>query len=216
MARYLCRTCPRCGDYIGIVLTQPSDATTPVRGKCLRCGYELAWAVIQRQVKPLLLALALFSWFACAALAAEPPAKWRFSDGGMRLPDSGATPGIVAVETEVDGKMVPLTLEVLCTKKWGKDARHVSTSMKKRVCAAYGAQTCPSAQLWELDHLVSRELGGADDEKNLWPEPLGQAHIKDRIENLLHKRVCNKQMTLEEAQKGIAEDWTQFLPLLPH
>jgi 5-methylcytosine-specific restriction endonuclease McrA len=42
----------------------------------------------------------------------------------------------------------------------------------------------------EVDHLISRELGGADATDNLWPQPYTQhpgAHEKDRLENQLHK-----------------------------
>lgn len=64
---------------------------------------------------------------------------------------------------------------------------------------------------FEVDHLVSRELGGADDVKNLWPESYvtqpWNAHRKDRLENYLHKLVCSNQITLEEARREIAYDW---------
>jgi hypothetical protein len=63
----------------------------------------------------------------------------------------------------------------------------------------------------EIDHLISRELGGADDVRNLWPEAYGtsprNAVRKDRLENALHKEVCAGGLTLEAAQKAIATDW---------
>ena len=72
----------------------------------------------------------------------------------------------------------------------------------------------------EIDHLISRELGGADDIKNLWPEcyePVNKnrgkqsdgAHKKDRLENELHKRVCTpRSMTLLRGyQTKMASDW---------
>lgn len=64
---------------------------------------------------------------------------------------------------------------------------------------------------YEEDHLISLELGGnPTDPNNLWPEPwVGSenAHMKDQIENKLHKMVCAGQITLAEAQKDIATDW---------
>jgi len=49
MARYLCRDCPRCGDYLGIILREPGRNTPlqAVNGQCLKCGYGLAWIVVR-------------------------------------------------------------------------------------------------------------------------------------------------------------------------
>jgi len=49
MARYLCRDCPRCDGYLGIVLREPGRNTPlqAVNGHCLQCGYRLAWIVIR-------------------------------------------------------------------------------------------------------------------------------------------------------------------------
>ena len=74
-------------------------------------------------------------------------------------------------------------------------------------------------QVCELDHLVPLELGGADGLGNIWPEcgPSGVAlenryfKIKDRVEDYLAYEVKSGQMTLREAQRGIAENWTQYL-----
>jgi hypothetical protein len=49
MAKYLCRSCPRCNGYVGIVLGEPgrNSPLQAVNGHCLRCGYRLAWIVIR-------------------------------------------------------------------------------------------------------------------------------------------------------------------------
>jgi hypothetical protein len=64
---------------------------------------------------------------------------------------------------------------------------------------------------YEEDHLISLELGGSPkDPKNLWPEPYNipnGARVKDKLENLLHKMVCNGSISLAEAQREIATDW---------
>jgi hypothetical protein len=67
---------------------------------------------------------------------------------------------------------------------------------------------------FELDHLISLELGGnPTDPKNLWMEPYtasipdGGAKVKDSVENYLHKQVCSGAITLAEAQKEITGDW---------
>jgi hypothetical protein len=64
---------------------------------------------------------------------------------------------------------------------------------------------------YEEDHLISLELGGDPrSPENLWPEPWfgsWNAHDKDKLENALHKMVCDRTMTLRDAQKAIANDW---------
>ncbi len=63
---------------------------------------------------------------------------------------------------------------------------------------------------YEEDHLISLELGGSPTSvNNLWPQPWVNAHMKDAVENKLHKMVCTGKMTLAEAQKEISEDWYQ-------
>ncbi len=121
------------------------------------------------------------------------------------LPDAALTPGVTRA----------LTLQQICATKWGKDARAVTEAMKEQVFAAY--QIAPAAQhlpngksAYEIDHLISRELGGADDVKNLWPQPYTgswNAHLKDRVENRLHVEVCAGRLALDAAQREIAVDW---------
>lgn len=66
---------------------------------------------------------------------------------------------------------------------------------------------------YELDHLVSLELGGAPaDPHNLWPEPHNVvggwgSYAKDHLENRLHELVCAGQLPLATAQYDIAHDW---------
>lgn len=75
-------------------------------------------------------------------------------------------------------------------------------------------------QVCELDHLVPLELGGADGLGNIWPEcgpnstQLDNRYfkIKDRVENYLAEQVKLGAISLETAQHGIAQDWTQYLP----
>jgi hypothetical protein len=46
MAKYLARVCPRCGDYLGVVV--PEDRQTGGRkidARCLRCGYTVNWTI---------------------------------------------------------------------------------------------------------------------------------------------------------------------------
>jgi hypothetical protein len=122
-----------------------------------------------------------------------------------KLPDRDLTPGVARA----------LTLAEICNTKWGKDARAVTAKMKAAVFKEYGLsgnhdRFCTPAGC-EIDHLISRELGGADDVKNLWPQSYAgpwNAHLKDRLENRLHKEVCARTLTLGAAQGAIRSDWT--------
>ena len=93
--------------------------------------------------------------------------------------------------------------------------RNVPQAEKDAVYAAYGVSG-HHAGAFEVDHLVSLELGGANDQTNLWPQPADPRpgfHEKDQVENYLHQQVCAGALTLADAQRRIATDWTQFLGL---
>lgn len=115
------------------------------------------------------------------------------------VPNPSLTPGVTR----------PLTTKTICTTKWGKDKRHVTLAMKKQVFTRYGIPWSVHAR-YEVDHLVSRELGGDDAIGNLWPQPwtgTWNAHMKDRLENRLHVLVCDGSLELAVAQRVIAADW---------
>jgi hypothetical protein len=68
------------------------------------------------------------------------------------------------------------------------------------------------AYAYEVDHLVSLELGGSNAITNLWPEhyydPWG-ARTKDRLENRLHLLVCEGRLGLASAQRQEAANWIE-------
>ena len=96
----------------------------------------------------------------------------------------------------------------VCHTRWGHDRRHVTLAMKMTVAKRYGVLRTQWRR-YEFDHLIPRELGGADDIENLWPQPLAEARAKDRIENRLHRAVCAGMLTLPEAQGRIVTWWKE-------
>jgi len=116
------------------------------------------------------------------------------------LPDSHMTPG------EVDPNA---TLEKVCTVGYTKTVRNVSSSKKDHVYELYGIKRVPNQ--YEVDHLISLELGGTNSMRNLWPQAYHtetwNAYIKDGLEHQLNRMVCDGKLSLEEAQKAIATDW---------
>ena len=64
---------------------------------------------------------------------------------------------------------------------------------------------------YELDYLITPELGGSSDRRNLWPERYGarvwNARVKDELERLLPTLVCRGAVDLADAQRDIAANW---------
>ena len=48
MAKYLYRTCPKCKDYLGVVVPEPPEPVeeVPIDAHCAVCGFKLAWKVV--------------------------------------------------------------------------------------------------------------------------------------------------------------------------
>lgn len=117
------------------------------------------------------------------------------------MPDPKLTPGVA------DPK---LTKDVICGSGWStKSVRHTSGALKAKVYRSYGITKHAPGE-YEIDHLISMEIGGADVQANLWPEPYHgefNAHIKDRLENELHREVCSDKADLATVQREISTDW---------
>lgn len=120
------------------------------------------------------------------------------------LPDSRCTPGAIFPN---------VTTAQICVSGYSHSVRNVPYSEKQQAYAEYGiASHQPGG--FEIDHLVSLELGGSNDLTNLWPEaaqPVPGFHEKDQVENYLHAQVCSGQMVLKDAQTAIVTNWKQFL-----
>lgn len=124
------------------------------------------------------------------------------------LPDPAATPGLVRPDA---------TKESVCHGGSTKQFRKTTEEMKAQVYALYGAKK-RLLRCCEADHLVPLELGGADDVRNLWPQPYTPrpgAHEKDAVEDHLHALVCAGKMDLAEAQRAIATNWLDVWMRMP-
>lgn len=116
------------------------------------------------------------------------------------LPDAACTPGAVFLEA---------TRAAICVSGYSGSVRNVPTSLKDQVYASYGIASHAPGQ-YEVDHLISLELGGSNDVANLWPEsaePRPGFHEKDAVENYLHAQVCSGAIALQDAQRVIASNW---------
>jgi hypothetical protein len=116
------------------------------------------------------------------------------------LPDPKMTPGAT----------LPVATGDICVSGYSKKVRNVPADVKQQVYAEYGITRNQPGE-YEVDHLISLELGGSNSIKNLWPQSYvtqpWNAHVKDKLENALHAEVCSGQIGLPTAQHEIATDW---------
>jgi len=124
------------------------------------------------------------------------------------LPDSACTPGAI---------LATGTKDAICQSGYAKGVRNVPDSEKNQVYAEYGITSHAPGQ-YEVDHLVSLELGGSNEIANLWPElasPKPGFHEKDKVENYLHDQVCSGAVSLQQAQQEIATNWLAVYDQMP-
>ena len=122
------------------------------------------------------------------------------SSHGEPLNDVHVTPGAT----------FKVSTAAICRSGYAASVRDVSQSEKIRVYAEYGILHHSTDQ-YEIDHLISLELGGNNSISNLWPElndhPRGYLNSKDILENRLHSLVCSGALPLSSAQQQISTDW---------
>ena len=123
-------------------------------------------------------------------------------DGGQ-LPDPHCTPG------SVDPAVTQATIgSTICRAGYTAKVRpSTSQTGRAKYDIAYPAYRIPRHDTSELDHLVSLELGGSNDITNLWPEVGPLPNPKDKVENALHRAVCEGKVPLRAAQRAIAGNW---------
>ena len=137
--------------------------------------------------------LGLVMAFAASGLAQRSPSP-------PLLPDVRKTPG----------DTLDVTRDDICVAGYTKTVRNVPTAVKDAVYASYTITSHAPGE-YELDHLISLELGGSNSVRNLWPQSYKtlpwNAHVKDKLENRLHADVCSGKIELRAAQQDIARDW---------
>jgi hypothetical protein len=139
--------------------------------------------------------LLLGAWLVRAAVDPGPADRHVVN---VSLPLSTLTPGAVSA----------LTAAELCAGV--RPSRLVPDVTRQHVLNVYGMQHV-SHRTYELDALITPELGGTTEAANLWPQryesPVWNARVKDELEELLPEMVCNGQLDLAAAQRAIASDW---------
>jgi hypothetical protein len=182
---------------------QDRDAWTPAAGP-LRHALEANLADIGRHTR-----LAPSWAVACAILAAVLLGVEFLSSRSGPSPagDPHAGPRPIAYLTP--GATRAVTAGDLCGITAARP-RGISPRVRQAVLRDYSMELVP-ARDYELDYLITPELGGSDDRRNLWPEryssDVWNARVKDELERLLPKLVCAGTVPLATAQRDMATDW---------
>lgn len=125
------------------------------------------------------------------------------------LPDAFRTPG--AIDPAITQADIG---ETICNRDWStryiRPPEDYTYKLKRYQLRAWGYSDRRTRD-YEEDHLISLELGGAPSSpRNLWPERWRGAcgaHTKDRVEDALHRAVCEGRVTLRQAQQEISANW---------
>ena len=148
---------------------------------------------------------------ALTALAATAGATCGTADHSAVTPDLSpqCTPGVI--NPAITQSNIHSTI---CVSGFTKTERgtNVTEKTKDAVYKKYNVTGRKPGE-YEIDHLISLEIGGQDDEFNLWPQSYQKvpgAHQKDDVENALHRAICCDAMTLADAQKAIVSDWLGY------
>ncbi len=113
-------------------------------------------------------------------------------------------------KTRTPGDALDVTAKDVCKPGYSKLVRDVPQAVKNQAYTNYGITSRKPGE-YEIDHLISLELGGSNSIKNLWPQSYvtkpWNAHVKDKLENELHKEVCDGKISMATAQHDISADW---------
>jgi hypothetical protein len=125
------------------------------------------------------------------------------------------SPGILPDPVLTPGAVRTTDMHAVCDDRHTRQFRHWSREQADRILEEYGLPPGPYGREREIDHLVPLDLGGADSDANLWPEPrrsiepVWNAERKERLEWKLADMVCGGQLDLRTAQEAIRANWVE-------
>jgi hypothetical protein len=119
-------------------------------------------------------------------------------------------PGVSPDPRLSPGDVLTTNVSQICQPGYTKTVRNVPSELKKQIYQEYGITRHKPGE-YEIDHIISLELGGSNSARNLFPQsfklhPLN-AHVKDELENKLHEMICTGKIPIQTAQQEIAHDW---------
>jgi len=115
-------------------------------------------------------------------------------------PNATLTPGDARPITSAEACRVSSAVVVV---------KDIPVETQRQVFQAYGINPAQPGE-FEVDYLITPDLGGTASVRNLWPQPYSarwNARQKDQLEERLHEMVCSGRMDVATAQREIAADW---------
>lgn len=108
------------------------------------------------------------------------------------------------------GEALRISVPQVCSSDLNTPRLMLPASLRTQVFRAYGMAGVRE-QDFEVDYLITPDLGGTDTLRNLWPEPyyntVWNAHVKDQLEVRLRDLVCSGSLDLSTAQRDLSSDW---------
>lgn len=153
-----------------------------------------------------------------AVVLSLPPAEGPAASDQTAAGAPGPTGEVAPASARLDrprqdltpGSVLPVGVDEICGGGGVTGVPAVAAQVPRQVFEAYGVDYRRAAE-YELDFLITPELGGAPEPRNLWPQPyragVWNAYVKDELERELQDLVCRGTLDLATAQQELADDW---------
>jgi hypothetical protein len=113
-------------------------------------------------------------------------------DAIYHMPNPQWTPGALCTEGDTDFDGFRYKAHV------AHCGRSITMSEKDKVAQLYGIPKTDYYK-YEFDHFFPLNAGGSNSAENLWPQPLDEAKLKDRVEEEVYNGLRHGTMTQDEA-----------------
>jgi hypothetical protein len=197
------------GDFVQLYRRELDVTLPPVEGPRALLKARLAeraasgaeWADNWLRARQVAVAGAIAALLLLTGIAMWRPHETRVREASA-IPNGSLTPGATN----------PIGIQDVCSASFASNDPEVPDDLKREVWKAYGVKDM-TANAYQIDYLVTPQLGGATSIRNLWPQPsvhtVWNARVKDALEDRLRNMVCSGQLDLATAQREISQNWVE-------